>query len=300
MGRPKGSRNGVQTWVPVICKRCGETFHRKPSAANSIYCSVTCYRPPRAKVTCQGCGKLYLPSTSTWGIYCSMECRQKRVEKQCTHCGKTFSVRASKAHKFNYCSLTCRRAARPIVTCVQCGKQFLTFRARATIARYCSKQCEHNAHHATITCAYCGKDRTVKKYRIAEGVRCCSNRCAVLLRMRDGFEPGYIGNKRRTGYRTDIEAMTEQVLIELGIPYIFEHKVSRYLIDFALPTYGVALECDGWQHLTVRGRTRDAMRDEALANEGWRVIHMPDKAIRTGARAAVAHALQDFFNLLSK
>jgi len=109
--------------------------------------------------------------------------------------------------------------------------------------------------------------------------------------MRDGFEPGSFGQKRRSGYRTDIESMAEQALIKLGIPYIFEHKVSRYSIDFALPTIGIALECDGWQHFTQEGIEHDRRRNAALLNEGWTAIHIADRHLRSDALAAITEAL---------
>jgi very-short-patch-repair endonuclease len=106
-----------------------------------------------------------------------------------------------------------------------------------------------------------------------------------------GFEPGYIGNKRRTGYRTDIETLAEAVLQSLGIPYLFEHKVGRFSVDFALPTLGVALECDGWTHFTPTGIARDIWRDAKLAEDGWTAIHIADRVLRTNAHAAVTEAL---------
>ena len=109
--------------------------------------------------------------------------------------------------------------------------------------------------------------------------------------MRDGFEPGSFGQKRKNGYRTDIEAMAEQALLILGIPYIFEHKVSRYSVDFALPTLGIALECDGWQHFTQEGIAHDARRNAALIQEGWAPLHIADKLLRSNALSAIRDAL---------
>lgn len=106
-----------------------------------------------------------------------------------------------------------------------------------------------------------------------------------------GFDPGYIGKKRQSGYRTDIEALAEQALIGLGIRYFFEHKVGRFSVDFILPDLDIALECDGWQHLTERGRERDAMRDPILESHGWRVIHILDRLLREDAHTAICTAL---------
>lgn len=132
----------------------------------------------------------------------------------------------------------------------------------------------------------------MQRYRVVkDGQRFCGNRCATLARMAQGFEPNFIGWKRRTGYRTDIEAMVEAVLQLLAIPYLFEHKVGRYSADFALPTLGVLLECDGWRHGTAAAQAHDATRDAVLTEQGWRVIRLPDAAIRTNAEQAVRDGL---------
>lgn len=294
MGRPKGSKNGQLTLVAIVCKRCSKTFYRNPSTAQtSAYCSKECHFPERATATCKRCSKEYLPDYSAWGLYCSMECRQNRVEKECPQCHKVFAVRASKASRYTYCSLDCRKAASTsvLLTCKQCGKQFKRFASQAHHI-YCSYECEFAYGRTTITCAYCGKEKTIPRYRVLkENTRCCSNRCAVLLRTEEGFTSSYIGWKLQTGHRTDIEAMTEKVLVDLNIPYLFEHKVRRYRVDFALPTLGIALECDGWHHRTEKGRAHDAVRDAVLTEEGWNVIHVEDRLIRQDARAAIMQVL---------
>lgn len=96
----------------------------------------------------------------------------------------------------------------------------------------------------------------------------------------------------REGIRTDIEAMTEAVLIDLGIAYLFDHKVSRWVVDFALPELGIALECDGWHHTTIKGQARDIERDAALRELGWEPIHVADLSIRKDADSAIRVALK--------
>lgn len=171
---------------------------------------------------------------------------------------------------------------------------FSVNQARSSLARYCTLACYKTAREqimATLTCRYCGQERVMPKYR-ADIARYCSNRCATVHRMEQyNFDPGYIGNKRRTGYRTDIEAMAEEALETLGITYFFEHKVGRFSVDFALPALGIALECDGWQHLTERGRERDIWRDAKLTDEGWRAVHVADRLIRKDALSAIRDAL---------
>jgi|SRR5215831_3452137 len=294
MGRPKGSRNGVRTLLHYTCERCDAPFTRRPSDESPRFCSMACYKPKREPVRCETCGTAYAPHASERGRYCSNVCKRRRIVKACPHCGRDFEVMVSKAAKYRYCSMACKRDARPLVTCEACGASFFSSAAQAVARRFCSRDCLADAHRATIVCAYCGASRTIKRYRAEEGQRCCSNRCATLLRMRElSFEPAYIAEKRRSGRRTDIETLAEAVLREVGLPYQFELKVGRYSIDFALPTLGIALECDGWQHLTTAGRARDARRDAELAAAGWRAVHVDGGALRRDARVAIRHALRD-------
>ncbi len=85
--------------------------------------------------------------------------------------------------------------------------------------------------------------------------------------------------KIRTGYRTDIEAITEQALQELNLNYEFEHRVGRYSIDFFLPDYEIAVECDGeyWHRDRVE---KDAARDKYLIGCGLTVVHLYGPDIR--------------------
>ena len=109
--------------------------------------------------------------------------------------------------------------------------------------------------------------------------------------MRDGFNPGYLEWKLRTGYRTDIERLTESVLIALGVHYVFEKKIGRYFADFFLPDLDVVLECDGWQHRTRAGQSKDKKKDAYLRSRGLKVKRIRDKSIRTNAKKAVLRAI---------
>lgn len=68
--------------------------------------------PKRHTGTCEVCKKVY---TSTSERFCSMECytRSKWVDRQCRHCGKEFSARASYVERGQmiYCSSHCAAVA---------------------------------------------------------------------------------------------------------------------------------------------------------------------------------------------
>lgn len=254
---------------------------------------------PYTGCTCERCGKVYIPGPGDRGRFCSNECRRNQVEKVCPQCQKPFSVRASKADRYTYCSIECRRAANSVVLqCEHCGTNFTVNAARKNKAHFCSNECRDTHNRVTFTCSRCGKVRTVPRYRFEQqGLRHCSNRCATLERADAGWLPGAIAQKRRSGYRTNIEALTEAVLIDMGIRYEFERKIGRYSIDFCLPDLGIALECDGWQHNIAEVRKRDVVRDANLQNKGWLVVRVKGEDIRRSPVDAIRSALASFISL---
>ena len=96
--------------------------------------------------------------------------------------------------------------------------------------------------------------------------------------------------KIRTGYRTDIEAITERALQELELDYEFEHRVGRYSVDFYLPNYEIAIECDGeyWHRDRIE---KDAERDKYLEERGLTVVHLYGPHIREDIRGLLAKKL---------
>jgi len=104
--------------------------------------------------TCKKCGKAFLPSRHSAGLYCSRTCSDKRNELpsktlKCPTCGKDFEWRKGKREK--YCSLKCAGAGvgsdgtarmtggRVTTICGVCGKEFSDWRAKNR--KYCSADC---------------------------------------------------------------------------------------------------------------------------------------------------------------
>jgi len=101
--------------------------------------------------------------------------------------------------------------------------------------------------------------------------------------------------KIRTGYRTDIERITEEALKSLGVEYEFEYRVGRYSVDFYLLDYRVAVECDGayWH----RGKEeKDARRDAYLEDRGLTVVHLYGPEIREDIEGLLAEKLLPLMN----
>jgi hypothetical protein len=98
--------------------------------------------------------------------------------------------------------------------------------------RYCSQQCANSSSHLWKWCRLCGTG--LSDQLIEAGF--CSIKCrqayegmhAQTLRFK--AQPVYMEWKKRTGYRTDIEALVEAEIQRLGLKYSFEEKIERYTI----------------------------------------------------------------------
>jgi transposase len=77
IGRPKGSKNGQPTLLPVACERCGKIVLVKPSLlATKRFCSRVCVGGARQDVICAICGTPFAIKASQNGEkhYCSPPC----------------------------------------------------------------------------------------------------------------------------------------------------------------------------------------------------------------------------------
>ncbi len=79
---------------------------------------------------------------------------------------------------------------------------------------------------------------------------------------------------------TSLEKVVGEALAQLRLRYIAQFPTrTGFLIDFALPDVGVALEVDGPWHDTPEARKRDHFRDIQLRREGWRPVHIHHTSI---------------------
>ena len=73
-------------------------------------------------------------------------------------------------------------------------------------------------------------------------------------------------------HATDAEQILWRALREVELPGKVrrQHPIGRYVVDFAIPASKLAIEIDGGQHAAAR--EADALRTQALAEHGYRVI----------------------------
>jgi very-short-patch-repair endonuclease len=91
----------------------------------------------------------------------------------------------------------------------------------------------------------------------------------------------------------DLEELMLEIIRRAGLPEpVCQHPVLGFTADFAWPAHRLIAEADGGTHDTPSGRRRDARRDVALQNAGWRVLRFPKREI-VGDPAYVERALAD-------
>lgn len=96
-------------------------------------------------------------------------------------------------------------------------------------------------------------------------------------------------NPDKTAWRTSNLSYPEKLFLEKleilnwGEKYsiIREFCVFPYFIDFAFVNEKVAIEIDGSQHLLEDRRIKDIKKDELLINNGWSVIRISEKEVKT-------------------
>lgn len=162
------------------------------------------------------------------------------------------------------------------------------------------------------TCAVCEVQFHSPKRR----TRTCGHQCKLVLRERSCDHAARRENGRRTiqrlmaenrwkgwngrGDPSYPETYVASLLEQHGIDgYLREHKVGRFSIDFAFPDAGIALEVDGKQHDYPANRARDARRDKFLESQGWMVVRMKWRSVRTApGLESVSSQFQAFAKLL--
>lgn len=89
---------------------------------------------------------------------------------------------------------------------------------------------------------------------------------------------------------SSLERTVALLLDSLGLAYITQKKFGRYFVDFFVPAQRLIIECDGryWHSLPER-REHDKKRDAYFIAHGYRVLHLPEEAIRSGAYISLLH-----------
>ncbi len=86
----------------------------------------------------------------------------------------------------------------------------------------------------------------------------------------------------------------EQCLKELGVAYKWEQRFGKYWVDFYLPDYNLAIECDGvyWHH---GKEEHDKKRDASLTEKHYiRVLRFTAEQINGNIRDLIIAVLASY------
>lgn len=252
----------------ATCGHCGQSFvFHRCRQRQQIFCSRACtfaHRRLKIRRVCSQCGVEFFNKNKQ--KFCSNKCqglhdRKPKVERKCARCGQSFYRQASDRDAV-YCSRKCKHDS-VLVTCSRCGKSVKRGKKQAGLARnyYCSTECLKN--RVTIKCLHCDSIFIVK-WHLRDTARFCSQQC--MLR--------YEGE-------TSIETMVRHAIEQLSLPYIQEHKLGGYFIDFYLPLFNLAIEADGEYWHSGTRKSRDIRRDAYLLSQGVLTIRLPEKVIKS-------------------
>lgn len=212
---------------------------------------------------CQYCNQTFTSRTSFQ--YCSNTCyhaaRRTKTERTCRTCGKVFYKKSQGRHGDPvYCSPRCQSISKQRqieVICRHCGRSFTRKQCQSDRVQCCSKACQNAmlTNRVTLVCLRCGVNFSVVKNR-TQTARFCSRKC-----------------KKHYHGETGIEKMVRQELDALQIPYLQEHYIHPYTIDFYLPIYQIAIEVDGvyWHN-----PEHDQQRDAYLQQKGITTLRITD------------------------
>ncbi len=224
-----------------VCRICSRELG---IFGGEIFCSRKCKATSqikRAIVSCSGCHKCFeiLPCYVRKTNYCSRGCywnsTRKTVIKKCKACNKSFIAPNSLVVKGYgiYCSRECHNGSmrhKIATVCIHCNKQYLVYQS-ISYSKFCSKECKdtHSRDYVELTCTQCKNLFSIPRSNLNRGRgKFCSWDCFIK----------YKG-------QSSLEEKVEKLLKQIDIEYQTEVKFSRFRVDFLVPAYKLAIECDG-------------------------------------------------------
>lgn len=176
------------------------------------------------------------------------------------------------------------------ITCLNCGKVKYVTEYRSMGMKYCSRSCQgkHQVHDKSPNhkktnvkskkiCKYCEKEFEIYNCKLNKPGRndgsFCSRSCNRMFQ-----NQLYNQNKAPTS----IELAIQNKLKDFNIPFETQVKQYIYLIDIAVNTHMIAIECDGdYWHSLPKAKERDKRKDKYLKSKGWKVIRFSETNINS-------------------
>lgn len=246
-------------------------------------------KSPDILVHCLNCGKAF--NTKQWrldagrGRFCGHPCRT-----QFYHTGKPKPKSRENIKAANEARRSSGYAAwnkAPVtMTCEICGNSFDVPKSIVSKRRHCSNACKAEFQRRSggpsnprwkrveRQCEWCGKTVWVKQAKLHE-FRFCSRHCM------GSYNCAQAALKQGP---TSIELALRNEMNRCGLLYQEQYRIAHWLVDFAMPQYRLAIECDGdyWHSLPDR-KVKDANKDRWLQAHKWTILRFTETAIKASA-----------------
>jgi very-short-patch-repair endonuclease len=157
---------------------------------------------------------------------------------------------------------------RSIRYCKVCGNEIIQIGKKKN-KLYCSQECMSKGmiKHSNIKCKKCGKKLEVGNYKnktsLGADRKFCSQEC-------------YFSYKGKTS----IELKLAELLSKIGIDYVEQFKVGKYIVDFYIPEKNILIEADGnYWHDKKEKIGKRQIRDLFLIKQGYNLYHLGQDTI---------------------
>jgi very-short-patch-repair endonuclease len=234
-------------------------------------------------------------------------CRKSKpratVARICQWCNGPYTIKRSEDYKSKYCSRRCHNRANvsarykdtvyTFFNCVGCGKRKRCSPGRLPTIQYCSHVCRQK--RVPYICIECGKEGVCVACQVPRK-KFCSRTCRSI----------HIARTACLVSPTSIEIETYQALTALGVEFIPQHRIGKYVTDAFIPAANVVVECQGdyWHcnpkiysdgpinERQVKQVNKDARRMADLRARGYQVVELWESEIKsTGAKSLLQSAL---------
>jgi len=283
-----------------VCKGCNKEFSI-PKSSKHKFCSDDCYtkwrtewndKHGRQQYNCDYCGKEFSALKSriqnnTTGIYCCHKCSTDAQVKGkilvCDNCGKSIFKPLSNIYEHNFCSNSCaweynHKQHSHNQECEYCHAIY-SVKDSNTDARFCSIDCKSKWQSENLIgednpcytrekmkCKCCGKDMTVKQYRLKTDQLnyFCSYACVHKFYQ----NPNNRTNKQKIADKnlarnaikytrptlTSPHRKIDKLLEENSINYRNEELIHYYKMDIYLVDHNLGIEVNGdyWHCSPIR------------------------------------------------
>jgi len=151
-------------------------------------------------------------------------------------------------------------------------------RLQLSDAQRANRSSKAKAHSAAVWAKRSQQDREritapmqlVTKDRLAQ----------LTLIERDSYFSALVRSARVTR-PTSIERSVAAVLGAVGVEYVPQHSIGRYVVDFFVPSKALVIEADGdYWHSKPSVRARDEKKDAYLRLSGCTVLRLSESAIK--------------------